>query len=140
MSEICFYNSYKYLRKSNTEPSNFCPITLQPVLAKICSSFISNWIYNFLIKNELLTHITNQAKNKRHQVIVTLDLQNVLDEVDNWLVVKVLEYQNLPAEIKTLMTNYYDSYATSVGTDNYSTKPMIVGKGVLQGDCLSPLP
>ena len=89
---------------------------------------------------ELLSHITNQAKNKRHQVIVTLDLQNVLGEVDNWLMVKVLEYQNLPAEIKTLMTNYYDSYATSVGTDNYSTKPMILGKGVLQGDCLSPLP
>ena len=26
-----------------------------------------------------------------------------------------------------------------MGTDNYSTEPMIVGKGALQGDCLCPL-
>ena len=29
---------------------------------------------------ELLNHITNQVKNKQHQVIVTLDLQNVFGE------------------------------------------------------------
>ena len=49
---------------------------------------------------------------------------------------KALEYHHLPAEIKTLIT---DCYAISVGTDDYSPKPMIVGKGVLQGECLSPL-
>ena len=52
---------------------------------------------------------------------------------------KVLEYHHLPAEIKTLITDYYDNYAISVGTDDSSTEPMIVGKGVLQRDCLSQL-
>ena len=52
---------------------------------------------------------------------------------------KVLEYHHLPAEIKTLMTDYCDNYTISVGNDDYSTEHMIVGKGVLQGDCLSPL-
>ena len=52
---------------------------------------------------------------------------------------KVLEYHHLPAEIKTLMTDYCDNYTISVGNDDYSTEHMIVGKGVLQGDCLNPL-
>ena len=36
---------------------------------------------------------------------------------------KVLEYHDLPAEIKTLITDYYDDYVMSVGTDDYSTEP-----------------
>ena len=41
--------------------------------------------------------------------------------------------------MKILITDHYDNYAISVGTDDYSTEPTIVGKGVLLGDCLSPL-
>ena len=88
-----------YKKKSNTEPSNFRPITLQPVLAKIYPSLIRNRIYDFLIKNdfietriqkefskdisgtiehiELPSHIINQTRNKQHQINVTLlDLKN----------------------------------------------------------------
>ena len=39
-----------YKRESNKEPSNFRPITLQPVLAKVYSSVIRNRMYTFLIK------------------------------------------------------------------------------------------
>ena len=52
---------------------------------------------------------------------------------------KVLEYHHLPVEIKAIIIDYYDNYAISVSTDDYTTDRMIVGKGVLQGDCLSPL-
>ena len=44
----------------------------------------------------------------------------------------MLEYHHLQTEIKTLITNCYDNYAIFVGTDDYSTEPIIVGKGVLQ--------
>ena len=77
---------------------------------------------------ELLSHIINQTRNKQRQVIVTLlDLKNAFGEVDHRLTLKVLEYHHLPAEIKTLMADY----VISVGTGDYSTEPMIVGKGVL---------
>ena len=39
---------------SNVEPSNFRPITLQPVFAKIYSSLIRNRIYNFLLENQFI--------------------------------------------------------------------------------------
>ena len=60
-------------------------------------------------------------------------------EVDHRFMLKVLEYHHLRVEIKTLITDYYDNYAISIDTDDYSTEPMIVGKGVLQRNCLSPL-
>ena len=42
----------KYKKKSNTEPSNFRPITLQPLLAKIYSSVICNLQKMTLSKRE----------------------------------------------------------------------------------------
>ena len=54
------FKTYIYKTRSNTESSNFRPITLQPVLAKICSSLIRNRIYNFLMKNDFVeTSIQN---------------------------------------------------------------------------------
>ena len=52
---------------------------------------------------------------------------------------QVLEYHHLPSEIKTLIIEYCVNYAISMGTDDYSTEPMIAGKGVLKGECLSSL-
>ncbi|CAB4019443.1 Hypothetical predicted protein, partial [Paramuricea clavata] len=102
-------------KDSPQDPSNFRPITLQPVFGKVFTSIIRNRIYSFLMDNkyietkiqkgfweevsgtiehiELLTHIINHARNnKRHLIVTLLDLKNAF-----------------------------------------------VGKGVLQGDCLSPL-
>ena len=144
------------------EHSNFRPATLQPVFAKIYSSLIRNRIYNFLLENqfiesniqkvfwraisgtiehtELLTHIIKHAKNKQRQINITLlDLKNVFGQVDHKLLLKVLEYHHIPDVVKLLITDYYKNYAISIGTDTYITDPLIVGKGVLQGDCLNPL-
>ena len=52
---------------------------------------------------------------------------------------KVLGYHHLLAQIKRLITDYYDNYTIFFGTDNCSTEPVIVGKVVLPGHCLSPL-
>ena len=85
---------------------------------------------------ELLSHII-QARNKQRQIIVSLlDLKNGFGEVDHRLMLKVLEYRRLQTEIKTLITDCYDNYAIFVGTDDYSTEPIIVGKGVLQSSLI----
>ena len=151
-----------YKRESNKEPSNFRPITLQPVLAKVYSSIIRNRIYTFLIKNkfietnlqkgfwseisgtvehtELLSYIINHARIKQRQVIVTLlDLKNAFGEIDHEIIMKTLEYHHTPDRIKTLIKSYYTQYLISVGTNSFVTDPIILEKGVLQGDCLSPL-
>ena len=37
------------------------------------------------------------------------------------------------------MKAYYTSYKVSIGTENFTTNAIVIEKGVLQGDCLSPL-
>ena len=143
------------------EPSEFHPRTLQPVFAKICSSLIRHGIYNFLLENqfieskiqkvfwrvilgttehtELLTHIIRHTKIKQRQLIIKLlDLKNAFGEVDHKLLLKVLEYHHIPDVIKLLISDYH-KHAITIGTDTYFTGPLIVGKGVFQGDRLSPL-
>jgi hypothetical protein len=151
-----------YKRESNKDPSNFRPIALQPVLAKIYSSVIRNRIYTFLMQNqfidtnlqkgfwsgisgtvehtELLSYIINHARIKQRQVIVTLlDLKNAFGEIDHDIVMKTLEYHHIPNRIQKLLKSYYTNYLISVGTDTFVSDPIVVKKGVLQGDCLSPL-
>ena len=60
-------------------------------------------------------------------------------EVDHKLLLKVFEYHHIPDIIKLLIIDYYKNYTITIGTDTYITDPLVVGKGVLQGDCLSPL-
>ena len=125
------------------------------------SSLICSRIYKFLLENncieskiqkifwsdisgviehtELLSYIINHARKKQRQAIITLlDLQNAFGEVDHRLLLKVLDYHHVPVELKSLIKDYYHSYALSIGTGNYSTELILVRKGVLQGDCLSP--
>ena len=80
------------------------------------------------------------AKNKQCQIIITLlYLKNAFGQVDDKLLLKVLEYLHIPDEIKLLMTDCYKYYTITIGTDTYIIDLRIVGKGVLQGGCLSPL-
>ena len=89
---------------------------------------------------ELLTHIVKHAKYKQRQVIITLlDLKNAFGEVDHRLILKVLKYHHIPVEIEHLITDYYKNYSITVGTEDFTMDHLLVGKGVLQGDCLSPL-
>ena len=150
-------------KKDNAKlPSNFRPITLQPVFAKVFTSIIRNGIYSYLVQNEyietniqkgfwkgisgtikhneLLTHIINHArKNQRHLVITLLDLKNAFGEVHHNLLQTILSYHHIPSEISGLIRNIYEDYTVSIGTKELVTSPMKVGKGVIQGDCLSPL-
>ena len=99
-----------------SDPSNFRPITLQPVFMKILSllsSFYHHRLYNFLIKhsyvesgiqkgfwdtvpgtiehNKLLTYMINHARKRQRDLFITLiDLRNAFREVHYSLLNKVL--------------------------------------------------
>ena len=147
---------------SEEDPGNFRPITLEPVLSKVMTSLIRNRIFSFVLENkfiecdiqkwfwtglsgtiehtELLTHIIRNAKKKQKQLVVTLfDLKNAFGEVNHNFIRKVLKYHHIPSHISDLITSLYTNYYISVCTEAYQTHPVKVNRGVLQGDCLSPL-
>ena len=87
-----------------------------------------------------MAHVINTARIKQRSVIITLlDLKNAFGELHHNLIYEVLQYHHLPREISDLIQSLYTNFQTSIITEQFSTPFIAIGRGVLQGDCLSPL-
>ena len=151
-----------YKKDSPDNPANFRPIVLEPVMLKVFTSAIRNKIFKFVRDNkyietniqkgfwpglsgtvehtELLNYLLNHARNKQRSIIVTLiDLKNAFGEVHHNLLKSILKSHHIPDEITGMIENLYTDYGISILTNNFITTPISVERGVLQGDCLSPL-
>ena len=150
-------------KKGNTDdPSNFRPITLESIPLKVFTSCLRNAVYSFLASNNFVEHntqkgftpnlsgtlehtaqmadTTNKARIRQRSVVITLlDLKNAFGEIHHNLVQSVLDYHHIPDHIKFVIKSLYTDFQTSIITSEFRTPFMTVGRGVLQGDCLSPL-
>ena len=144
------------------DPANFRLITLELVIAKVVTSLIRNRIYAFLCKNqyietniqkgfwtgisgtiehtELMSHLINHAGQKQRSLVVTLiDLKNAFGEVHHELIRAVFRFHRVPRSIEKFILHFYDGFHISVAVNGFLMNPIPVQRGVLQGDCLSPL-
>ena len=151
-----------YKKGDTNDPSNFRPITLQPVFYKVLSSVIRNWIYAYLEENkfvdkriqkgfwptldgvfehtQMLTQLLNEARRHQRSIIVTLlDLRNAFGEVNHKLINLTLQCHHVPKEIIDLIDDIYTDSMISIAHDDENTKFVPVERGVLQGDPCSPL-
>ena len=87
-----------------------------------------------------MSYLIDHARNKQRSLVITLlDLRNAFGEVHHELIKSVLRFHNIPSHIEELIDNVYQDFLISIATKTFVTKPVIVQKGVLQGDSLSPL-
>ena len=87
-----------------------------------------------------LAYIIRHAKRKQKTLVVTLlDLKNAFGEVSHSLIPTVLQFHHIPREMQNIIREIYSGFSTSIATKTFVTSPLQVEKGVLQGDCLSPL-
>ena len=151
-----------FKKGDTSDPSNFRPITLQPVWYKICASVMKKRMYDFLVENnyidrsiqkgfwpktdgvtehtELLTHIMKDAKrNGRSLTVVLLDLRNAFGEIQHDLIRSALKYHHLPSIFTDLFNEIYNGASITVAVNSKWTECLQVNKGVLQGDPCSPL-
>ena len=150
-------------KKGNTnDPSNFRPITLQSIPLKVFTSCLRNAMYSFLVSNNLIeqniqkgftpnlcgtlehtaqmANIINKSRIRQRSVIITLlDLKNAFGEVHHNLIQSVLDYHHIPDHVKFIIKSLYTDFKTAIITSEFQTPFISVGRGVLQGDCLSPL-
>ena len=68
-----------------------------------------------------------------------MDLKNAFGEVPPNLIYEVLKYHHIPEHVENLIKDLYTDFQTSIITEQFHTPFINVGRGVLQGDCLSPL-
>ena len=87
-----------------------------------------------------MSHLINQARAKQRSIIITLlDLKNAFGEVHHNLITDVLSHHHIPQKIRELIKHLYTNFFTCVSTSEYTTEFIHFGRGVLQGDCISPL-
>jgi len=89
---------------------------------------------------ELLDLIFSDAK-KRHRgfVAVLLDLRNAFGEVQHNLIRASLAYHHVPEAFINIFNSIYLDFKVTISVNGQSTKPIVVNRGVLQGDPCSPL-
>ena len=88
----------------------------------------------------VLTYMINYARRyKRNLIITLLDLKDTIDELDHQLINSVLRYHQIPDQISSLVGSFYTNYYILIGTSDFITNHVVVEKGVLLGDSLSPL-
>ena len=87
-----------------------------------------------------MAHIIDRARVRQRSLVITLlDLKNAFGEVHLNLISEVLRYYHIPIHVQNLIKNLYTGFKTSILTSEYHTSFLPVGRGVLQGDCLSSL-
>ena len=144
-----------YKKGSQKQPSNFRPITLEPVRSKLLTSLIRNRIHSYLIQNnyiktdiqrgfwtgisgkledtETLTSMINHVRHYQKNLVTLLDLKNAFGELDHQRINSVLCYRNIPDHIRSLAGSFYTNYSISLGTSDFIRNPVVVEKGALQG-------
>ena len=87
-----------------------------------------------------MANIINKARIKQRSLVITLlDLKNAFGEVHHNLITSVLDYHHIPEHAKLIIKSLYTDFKTSIITSEFRTPFIPVRRGVLQGDCLSPL-
>ena len=87
-----------------------------------------------------MAYIINQARIRQRSLVITLlDLKNAFGEVHHNLIQSVLGYHHIPQHIQLMIKSLYTNFKTSIITSDFNSPFVEVGRGVLQGDCLSPL-
>ena len=87
-----------------------------------------------------LSYTMKEAKRKQRSLTVTLiDLRNAFGLVRHDLIMSTLRFHHVPPEIINMIKHIYTGFHAAIATDSFTTDYVHVGKGVLQGDCLSPL-
>ena len=106
---------------------------------QIQKGFLPN-IFGTFEHSAQMANVINTARIKQKSLVITLlDLKNAFGEVHHNLIPEVLKYHHIPTHIQLLIHSLYSNFQTSIITSSFQTPYIVVARGVLQGDCLSPI-
>ena len=62
-----------------------------------------------------------------------------IGDVHHNFIMEILKNHHMRNEVQKMNSDLYGSFTTGIICKDYITDPIVVERGVLQGDCLSPL-
>lgn len=145
---------------SKTNPGNYRPISVLPVLSKIFERVLYNRLENYLNSNEILSNkqygfrkksntlsatidlITELKTNldKKHIGLgIFIDLKKAFDTVSHTILLKKLENIGITGIALNMYKSYLSNRKQIVKIGNNKSQPKPVTYGVPQGSILGPL-
>ena len=139
--------------------TNYRPISVIPVIAKVYESLIHRQLYSYLSENSILHrqsgfrpgHSTQDVLLKtvddwrialdrgEHIGAVLIDLSKAFDSIDHALLLKKLQSYGVEGNEFNWFTNYLTSRKQRVSLDGTYSDWANISKGVPQGSILGPL-
>ena len=140
---------------NNNDITRYRPLAILPTVVKLMETCITEYILNYIIKNEKISSkfqnahlknvngcwervffinnkLFNLQKRKSSDVVLFLDLKNAFGSVNFQKLFNILKKNNYPSEFITYVENYYDNLKVEFKKTQMEWK-----NGLLQGSCLS---
>ena len=149
-----------FKKGSRTDPKNYRPISLLPLISKIFEKVVHDQVQAFLETNEILykyqsgfrglhstdtclTHLNNTILTGFDKGMVTgmilIDLQKAFDTIDHKILLGKLKTLNFSSSSIKWFDSYLSDRYFKVSIDNEFSKPATLSCGVPQGSILGPL-
>ena len=149
-----------FKKGSKTDPKNYRPISLLPLLSKIFEKVVHIQTENFLKNNNILyknqsgfrpmhstesclTHLSDRVlegcDSGCHTGMILIDLQKAFDTINHEILLKKLSFMNFSAEVISWFKSYLSNRTFCVKVDTAYSDPADLKCGVPQGSILGPL-
>ena len=142
------------------EPNNYRPISLLPIMSKICERIALNQLMPYLLSNERLS-ATQSGNKKFHSTetslihtteailggidkrkvttVVLLDMSKAFDSINHEILQQKLQDVGISSSGVTWFNSYLSQRHQIVRINNELSEPLPVDSGVPQGSILGPL-
>jgi hypothetical protein len=88
---------------------------------------------------EMLSFIMNDAKCHQRNLFLSLfALRNAFGEINHNLIRSSLSYHHVPSVFLEIFDSIYNNFTVAISCNGKLTDPILVERGVLQGDPWSP--
>ncbi|CAF1185525.1 unnamed protein product [Didymodactylos carnosus] len=142
------------------DPSNYRPITLLPALSKVCECAVFRQLYDYLIKNKLLTTLQSGfiskdsttsllldiiqkinigVENDRYVRVMLLDFQKAFDNVSHSSLLMKLEKKDIRRKALKWFQSYLEGRSIQTVLEGVTSNLREILKGIPQGSVLGPL-
>ena len=142
------------------KPNNYRPISLLPVLSKLCERIALNQLMPYLVENCRLSahqsgnkkwhssktsliytsdHILTAIDQKKTSAVVLLDMSKAFDSVNHDMLLKKLQDIGLSPSAILWFMSYLSNRYQAVRINTALSEPLLMRYGVPQGSILGPL-
>ena len=149
-----------FKKGSTTDPKNYRPISLLPLISKILEKVIHDQVQQYLDRNNILyryqsgfrakhstnsclSYLTDKVQRGFEKGLLTgmilIDLQKAFDTIDHQILLKKMKYLGFSLSSIKWFESYLEERTFSVQVEESLSSPGSLACGVPQGSILGPL-